>query len=215
MDQGKPRQAVPGERRGVNGAINIVAAVALLASLVLAITTYVMKQNQPPPIARGAVPHTPGLLEADEAFAVRDWEQAATSYRMVVEYDPYNAMAWHRLGYALHALHRLDEAVDAHRRASNFPQVRGVALYNLACALALQGKAEESLQALQHAIDAGFRSEHPVVDDPDFALLLNDTRFLELAKLATRPSPSSGAGGALVDPALPADWQPPAEIVDS
>ncbi|MCO6457553.1 MAG: hypothetical protein J5I93_19810 [Pirellulaceae bacterium] len=215
MDQRKPRQAASGERRGVNGVMNIAAAVALLASLALAISTYVWKQNQPPPIARGTMMSTPGLLEADEAFAIRDWEQAATSYRMVVEYDPYNAMAWHRLGYALHALQRLDEAIDAHRRASNFPQVRGVALYNLACALALQGKTEESLKALQHAIDAGFRSDHPVIDDPDFACLLNDTRFLELAKLATRHSPRSAPGGALADPALPADWQPPAEMVDS
>src|SRR5690606_3948937 len=45
----------------------------------------------------------------EAAWQEQDWEAAAAAYGTVVEHAPKDGRAWHRLGYALHALGRLDE----------------------------------------------------------------------------------------------------------
>jgi hypothetical protein len=64
--------------------------------------------------------------------------------------------------------------------------------YNLACALALQGKAKESLAALAQAVAAGFLDTEHVTQDPDLASLRKLPAFQALlermAQLRTAPS---------------------------
>lgn len=63
--------------------------------------------------------------------------------------------------------------------------------YNLACALALQGKSAEALKALDRAIDGGFRDPDFLLQDADFAALRDTDGFkARLARMAAR-----GAGG--------------------
>ena len=94
--------------------------------------------------------------EATAAFSDGRWEDAATHYGKLAESDPRNANAWFRLGYALHALGRLDEALKAHQKAAEFPSVRPTALYNVACVHALRGDKDQALSALEKAASAGF-----------------------------------------------------------
>ena len=79
-------------------------------------------------------------------------------------------------------------------------------LYNLACALARQGKKDEALAALEKAVDLGFRDANHVQADEDLAALRGDERFKAAVKKAAEPMT-----------APPAGWQyqiEPAEIVD-
>lgn len=125
--------------------------------------------------------------QADASFAGQDWAAAAEGYEKLVEGNPQDARSWFRLGYALHAAGRLEAATVVHRKAAEFPRIKAVALYNLACALSLQGKSDESLTALKDAVDAGFWSQQPLDADKDLENVKQDARFAELAERAKPP----------------------------
>jgi len=55
--------------------------------------------------------------------------------------------------------------------------MRGNALYNLACAYALQGKKDDALTALEQAVAAGFKSKGLLETDDDLASLRGEARF--------------------------------------
>ncbi len=54
--------------------------------------------------------------------------------------------------------------------------------YNLACSLALTGKTSEALDALERAIDLGFRNADMIAGDGDFVKIAGMPRFKELVK---------------------------------
>ena len=49
--------------------------------------------------------------------------------------------------------------------------------YNLACALARQGKTDEAIERLRRAVDAGFRNPEHALADPDLESLRNEDLF--------------------------------------
>ncbi|MCK6447561.1 MAG: tetratricopeptide repeat protein [Planctomycetes bacterium] len=114
---------------------------------------------------------------ADELFRAGRWAEAATAYRARIAAHPDDGQAWHHLGYALHVQGELDAAIEAHRRASEFPAQRAPSLYNLACAQALKGDAEAAFHALDGALAAGFRDATLLSNDSDLASLRGDPRF--------------------------------------
>ncbi|MFG0284929.1 MAG: TPR end-of-group domain-containing protein [Phycisphaerales bacterium JB039] len=115
--------------------------------------------------------------EARIAFNRGDWPAAIDGYRLIVEREPDNARAWFRLGFALHADGRIAEALEAHLKAAEFPEGRGTALYNAACACALLGHHDAALATLDEAVTAGFRNLRHLRDDPDFAPYHDDERY--------------------------------------
>ncbi len=66
------------------------------------------------------------------------------------------------------------------------------ALYNLACALALQGKKDEALAQLERAVKEGFNQAQHIREDKDLGSLRGDDRFEKAAKAAetAKPAPS-------------------------
>ena len=124
----------------------------------------------------------------DAAFQRQDWETAAAAYRPLSELAPTDGGVWYRLGYALHALGRLDEAVVAHEKAATFPRLAPRALYNLACAQALQGERDLALTTLRRALDAGFRSPTRLREDADLAGLADEATFQALEQRALPPA---------------------------
>ena len=66
------------------------------------------------------------------AFQAGEWDKAVKAYQKTVAADATDAVAWYRLGYALHASGRMEEAIEAHTKAAEFPRTRSVSLYNLA-----------------------------------------------------------------------------------
>ncbi|MEM8678250.1 MAG: M56 family metallopeptidase, partial [Planctomycetota bacterium] len=128
---------------------------------------------------------------AAAALAKQDYGTAVAQYRKIVTDNPHSGLAWYRLGYALHAMGELEEAIEAHRRAMEFAPTRATATYNLACALALQGKRDEAMTELEAAIDAGFRArQRPLGTDPDLAALLDHPQFSALAARAAEVATS-------------------------
>lgn len=81
--------------------------------------------------------------------------------------------------------------------------------YNLACSLALQGKAKEAMTALDQAIDQGFLDPDFLQHDPDLASLRNSDEFKQcLAHIKTASGHTASCTNQLV--ALPPD---PAQTV--
>ncbi|HBS28084.1 MAG TPA: hypothetical protein DEB06_01225 [Phycisphaerales bacterium] len=149
----------------------IVVAAALLATIGSVLAQPTPTQTAPTPPPRSAESST-----ADALFQKQDWENAAKAYEALTRSEPKNPEAWFRLGYVLHAKGDLAAAIDAHRKAAEFPRIRAQAMYNLCCALALQGKTDEAFVALDGAIQAGFRNLRQYEGDSDLALLRADPR---------------------------------------
>lgn len=121
------------------------------------------------------------LLEAKEraaaAWSTGDWSKAAAAFRVVVKATPDDGDAWHRLGYSLHALGQLDEALVAHKRAAASEERKALGSYNVACVLALQGKKAAAFEWLHRAAAAGFTRVDHMEQDTDLDSLREDPRF--------------------------------------
>ncbi|MCA9062213.1 MAG: hypothetical protein KDA96_04120 [Planctomycetaceae bacterium] len=117
-----------------------------------------------------------------QAMMQKKWDNAAELLRQVVEKNPGDGRAQLLLGYALHAGGYLDDALIEHEKATQFPAVRPIATYNVACALCRTGDLEGSLKRLEEAIRFGFRHSTDLGDDPDFAALRGDPRFEKMRK---------------------------------
>ncbi len=92
-------------------------------------------------------------------------------------------------GTVLLRLLRFDEAVQAFRRQAALPGQEASGRYNEACALAVAGRTEAALDALEAAVGAGFADAERLRDDPDLASLRHEPRFAAVAARAGGTSP--------------------------
>ena len=116
--------------------------------------------------------------EADEQFRTGQFGLAAESYARRVEANEADAQAWYRLGFALHALGRMEAALAAHERAADFPgPTQSGAAYNAACANAMLGNTEPALDRLEQAVEFGFGSATQLELDTDLDSLRDSSRF--------------------------------------
>lgn len=120
--------------------------------------------------------------ELNDAFAAQDWKKTVEVGRKVTAAEPKNALAWHHLGYALHVQGMLDEAIVAHKAASELPQTKPHGFYNLACAYALKKDANAAVEALEKAVAAGFSDLAQLEQDGDFASVREDARFKKVVE---------------------------------
>lgn len=123
------------------------------------------------------------ITAARQLLRQERWSDAAEILRSVTRADPSLGSGWFDLGYALHAAGRWDDAIAAHLRAAEFPELRGGAWYNVACAQAQKGDKEQALTALEKALAAGFYTKpQAVMNDRDLLSLHSDPRFEGLLK---------------------------------
>ncbi|MCZ6598767.1 MAG: tetratricopeptide repeat protein [Planctomycetota bacterium] len=131
------------------------------------------------------------LQEADAVFQLGDWEAAAEAYREITAVDPGNALAWHHLGYALHADGELESALEAHERAAGCGGDFGaVGAYNAACVYSLWEKSDLAFEWLERSLEAGFVNLDALDNDPDFDNIRDDPRFEQLFALAEEKADS-------------------------
>jgi transcriptional regulator GlxA family with amidase domain len=180
-----------GVSAGIDGALHLVAR--LLGRAAADRTARYMEYHWTPEpyLAQRYAYLNPTLDDAGRAMQqaalledARDYEGAARAWRALTDADPANGFAWFRMGSALLSLKQFDNAVAASTRAAEFAEVRGRALYNIACARALQGRPDDALEALARAVDAGFRQRWALEGDEDLASIRSTPRFQEiLAKI--------------------------------
>ncbi len=115
--------------------------------------------------------------EAAAALQAGDYPRAERLFRAIVDAKPDAPFAWYRLGYAVHAQGKYQEAIEIHQRASEFDEVRAPALYNLACAHAMLGHDDDAFSALENAIESGFDNIATMRTDTDLTSLHADDRW--------------------------------------
>lgn len=138
-------------------------------------------QQEPPPAPAPTV-EVPTMQQAGALLNAQDWQGASVAYAKIVIAQPENAQAWQLLGYSLHAAGDLDRALRVHMKAATFPGVRPVALYNVACVHALQGRTDEAFEFLNQSIAAGFNDPNQFGGDADLRSLHNDPRWEQLGR---------------------------------
>lgn len=119
------------------------------------------------------------LQNASMRFEEKNYGEAIALYRKVVADNPDNRSAAIALGNALHGAKQYLEAAQVLSAAANGAEGHNLheALFNAACAYAMAGRLDESVDALLKAERAGFRVLREVDSDPDLAALKNHPRL--------------------------------------
>ena len=120
------------------------------------------------------------LQEATIAARGGDNDGAIAIYRTLLESNPADASAWLELGRVYHGTKRYKDAIHAFNQAASAPAQRGYALFNLACAYALNGEKEKAIETVRLAIEAGLNHKGMFTGDPDLASIRDDARFKQL-----------------------------------
>jgi len=120
---------------------------------------------------------------ANAAWNSQNWQAASAAYKLVVEKQPKNGQAWHRLGYSLHALGELDAAMKAHAQTLTFPQFAPTGAYNTACVHALRGNKEEAFQWLAKSVKLGMNNAQQFEGDSDLDSLRDDERYAKIIEM--------------------------------
>ncbi|GEM_PF-824689 len=109
----------------------------------------------------------------DHHFEMRFFED-------VIAKDPCCEAALLQLGemYTRRGDFRKGLAVD--RRLVRLRPCDALAHYNLACSHSLLDQLDEALQAIEHAVNLGYRDMAHLLKDPDLSNLRKDTRFRKL-----------------------------------
>lgn len=132
---------------------------------------------QTPPVTDGATVDLGALRErAIAAFDAGRWDEAAALYEQLATADPGEWRFAFRLGHALLMTGAYDRSIAASRAAAA-AGAPPAALYNIACAEARAGRADQALQSLEEALIAGFDGIDRVSADPDLASLRDDPRL--------------------------------------
>lgn len=120
------------------------------------------------------------MQQATISMREGDTESAITAYRALLAENKNDADAWLGLGRVLHAQKRYAEATPAFQEAAKAEKIRGNALYNLSCALALAGQRDKAIDAAAKAIEAGFKTKWYYENDEDLKAVRDDPRFQAL-----------------------------------
>ena len=129
------------------------------------------------PDPSGPPPTTATLEQARRYQQAGDWDAAVTSYEALLMEQPDSPASWFGLAYCLHMRGDYEKAIEAHRRSATFEQIKGISLYNLACAYALTGRTDEAVDALKASREAGFDFSSAIRTDSDLDSLRDDPRF--------------------------------------
>lgn len=91
---------------------------------------------------------------------------------------------WFDVGLDLLRLRKLDQSIDAFQRAIAQNERPDTSMYNIACAYSLKGDARSGMEWLDKAVEAGFSSDDKLENDPDIALLRQQSGFDSLQRKA-------------------------------
>ena len=120
------------------------------------------------------------LDAAQQAIGAEDFAKASEIYRSLAKDYPDNDFVCYRLGYSLHGAGKLDDAIEYHKKAAEFPGTKGIATYNWGCVLSLQGDKDAAIKKLTEAVKHGFVRLDAYENDPDLNNIREEAAFKEL-----------------------------------
>jgi Flp pilus assembly protein TadD len=133
--------------------------------------------------------HLPGNSDRDrpapEIPTRRLREQSQREFEVefigrILERDPYYVDALRVQANNLARRGESTRALQLDRRLTRLQPDRPIPWYNLACSYAVLGMIDPALDALQRAVDLGYRHFRHMSRDPDLKILRGDPRFARL-----------------------------------
>lgn len=125
------------------------------------------------------------LHRADSLYERQEFGAAAEAYRAVLVDTPNDGRAWYRLGSSLANLDDPRGAAEAYEHSAAIGH-QMLAMYNAAAMRARLGERDRAVAWLDSAVAAGFSGDSILRNDPDFAPLRADPRFLHAVSEAAR-----------------------------
>ena len=92
------------------------------------------------------------IAKGDSLMAQKMYHEALGMYDTAVAYDPYNSMAWNKLGIAHMRTGRYQDAVDSFEKAIAIDPFYSEAWTNLGDSLAILGRQNEAIEAYDRAL---------------------------------------------------------------
>jgi len=125
--------------------------------------------------------------QAPETSTRRLREQSQLDFELefvgkILERDPFYADALRVHANNLAAKGQYTRALQLDRRLVRLLPDRAIPWYNLACSYAVLGMTEPAVDALQRALELGYRHIDHLRRDPDLKSLRHDPRFLRLLR---------------------------------
>ncbi len=100
--------------------------------------------------------------------------------RLDTDRNPEHLENLAELAHVLTRLGRLEEGLEVDRKLARLEPENPIVHYNLACSLALLGRAGEALDALEEAVRRGFDDPTHLCTDEDLVSLRGEARFQTL-----------------------------------
>ena len=117
--------------------------------------------------------------EANKFAKQKQWDEAIKNYKMALHHNKESQETHVNLSTAYMQAKRFEEARETLQTLKNINPETPALHYNLACLHSLTGNPKESLDALQTAIDKGYKKWKQIDSDPDLANLRQDMLFKE------------------------------------
>ncbi len=122
------------------------------------------------------------MQEAAALLQAKKYAEAERAYQAIVNADPQNGEAWHRLGVALGGQMKFEAAATAYRKSIEI-QSYPPSMYNLACTYARLQNRDAAFEWLEKSLTASVAFFDFVLTDPDLETLRTDARFKQIIAL--------------------------------
>lgn len=153
-----------------------------------AVEDLVARAQAPEPVDAAPVTgmNAPELLRRGLAAAeAQQWPEALRLLGTFTQGNPHVGAAWASLGDACYETRNYAKGAEAYRRAGDLGHQPGTMRYYEAGCLALGGRREAALEALEAAVRLGYEDLPGALAEKDLASLRSDARFQAL--LGGRP----------------------------
>lgn len=120
---------------------------------------------------------TYALLGETLSESIKDHESALKAFRSAITLEPSRSEYYNGMGLAYYRMKQIKEALNLFSAATQVDPNDATARYNEACALALLGRSNEAVQALQEAIALDPRLQTTAMNDGDFAAIRQSKEF--------------------------------------
>ncbi len=103
-----------------------------------------------------------------------------------LEWDPDDLVVLDSIGHAYTARGLNQKGLEVDLRLTRLDPKNPTFAYNLGCSLSLLGRLDESIAAIERAIDLGFRDPRLLATDPDLKAVRTHARFPSLVRRAVK-----------------------------
>ncbi len=122
-------------------------------------------------------------------------EFEAEFYGAETHRHPSNLDALVELGHVYTRMRRYGEGLQVDEELARLLPENATVQYNLACSLALMGRIDPALDALERAVGLGYDDADHLLEDEDMRALRNEPRLRELMRLMERVPADPPQGG--------------------